>query len=430
MLNKLTKLLNKNRKTLTALLIRASVMALQFLMQIVLVWTTGAVGAGIYALYQAWMAIFSRVTGLGSTTHSLRTVAVLAGRGEGQAIRRYVLRISAVVLGSGTIVGLVYVLFSSPLAASFMGSADFAYVVIAAALGGVFTNLLKVGAESLKGLGRVNFGLILEWAVLPAVVMITACLLAAIGGVVDMKIVLYVHVIFIMLVAITIFFAVSSSSRVLNRAEGVVPALGLKQLSPLWGGELAVVWFMNIPLLLLPQFVGLAELGIFSIALKLILIVQAVLVVLSSIYGPRFAQKFEQRDITGLMGDIRETQVISMVLYAPMFLAFMLVPEFILGLFDEEFKSGADLLRVMAMGQLAYAAFGLSDFVLNMANREKVYLWINLGSTALMFVLSYLLMSVLGTLGAAIAVAVSVACKQGFAYIASRRFLRQELNLH
>lgn len=427
MLNKLTKLLNKYRKTLTALLIRAAVMALQFVMQIVLVWAAGAVGAGIYALYQAWMAIFSRVTGLGSTTHSLRTVSVLAGRGEGPAIRRYILRISAIVLSAGTIVGLAYVLFSSTLAATFMGSADLAYVVIAAALGGVFTNLLKVGAESLKGLGRVNFGLLLEWAVLPSVVMVTAGLLAAIGGVIDMQVVLYVHVLFILLVAITLFFAVSSSSRVMNRSEGIVPALGLRQFSPLWGGELAVVWFMNIPLLLLPQFVSLAELGIFSIALKLILIVQAVLVVLSSIYGPKFAQKFEQGDISGLLGDIRETQLISMVLYAPLFLAFMLVPEYILGLFDEEFKSGADWLRVMAIGQLAYAAFGLSDFVLNMANQEKVYLWINLGSTALMIVLSYLLMSNLGTLGASIAVAVSVACKQGFAFLATRRFLQQEL---
>jgi len=426
LITKVKTVLQKNRRTLTALLIRGIVMCLQFIMQIVLVWVAGAMGAGIYALYQAWMAIFSRLTGLGSTTHSLRTVSVLADREEGAAIQSYQNQMSKLLILCGGGLALVYIFASSLLAEKFLGAAELSYVVIAAGIGGVFTNILKIGAESLKGMGRINVGLVLEWAVLPSVVIITAGILAATGGLVKMEIVLYVHVVAILLVAIMLRLIVNSSAEALLARTTSQTSFGLKKLSPLWGGELAVVWFMNIPLLLLPQFVSLVELGVFAIALKLILIVQAVLVVLSSVYGPKFAQKFQKRDFKGLSSDIRETQMISMILYAPMFLLFMFAPEFVMGLFGEEFKVGADLLRILALGQLLYAACGLGDFVLNMAHQEKLYLKINLGCTFLMLVLCWFLSGNLGLIGCAIAVAISIACKQGFAYIATLLFLRRE----
>ena len=403
-------------------------MGLQFVMQIVLVLVAGAVGAGVYALYQAWMAIFSRVTGLGSTTLSLRSVSVWACREEGASVRHYQKQMTKLLVIFGGGFALICIVNSSFLAEHFLGNADMNYVVITAAIGGVFTNLLKIGAESLKGLGRINIGLLLEWAVLPAVVIITAGMLVTFNDTLQMEIVLFVHVAAILVVAFLLRLIVNKASYSLLNSNISQPKLGLKKLSPLWGGELAVVWFMNIPLILLPQFVSVAELGIFAIALKLILIVQAVLVVLSSVYGPKFAQKFEKSNIEGVLSDVRETQIISIILYLPMFLLFMFAPEFVMGLFGDEFKSGSDLLRILAVGQLIYAACGLGDFVLNMAHQEKLYLKINLGCTLLMLVLCWVLSSSMGLLGCAIAVAVSIACKQVFAYAATLIFLNRKLH--
>ena len=429
MLSKIKLIWAKQAKVLSALVIRGGVMGLQFLTNLVLVFVVGPVGAGVYALYHAWLIVFSRLSGLGSTTHSLRTVAVLSGRSDPKGVAEYLKRIVRLVAQFSLLLGLIYVILRDYLARELLGDASFTYIVVAAAAGGTLTTVLKIFAESLKAMGRVNTSLFLEWALLPTAIIITVLSAYMTLGTIEMALLLQLHILFLLCVVFSMVWVIRRQLRAMDDQQKIsAPAdLRLKTLSPFWGGELSVVWFINIPLLLMPQFVSTAQIGIFSVALKLILIVTSVLVVLSSIYGPKFAQKYDRDDIAGVLADLRQTQLFSVILYLPLFLLFMLAPQWTMGIFGEEFREGAKLLQIMAMGQLGFALFGLGDFVLNMIGKERTYFWINLASTALMLMLCLTLMPIYDAQGAALAVAIATGFKQGSAYILVQHYLRNDL---
>ena len=404
-------------------------MGLQFFNNLVLVFVVGPFGAGVYALYHAWLIVFSRLSGLGSTTHSLRTVAVLSGRSDPEAIASYLKRIVLLVAQFSLLLGLVYLLLRDYLARELLGDASFTFIVVAAAAGGTLTTVLKIFAESLKAMGRVNTSLFLEWALLPTAIIITVISAYLTLGTIDMALLLQLHILFLLCVVLAMFWVIRRQLRLMDASQEMsAPAdLRLKTLGPFWGGELSVVWFINIPLLLMPQFVSTAQIGIFSVALKLILIVTSVLVVLSSIYGPKFARKYDQNDILGVLSDLRQTQVFSVILYLPLFLIFMLAPQWTMGIFGDEFREGARMLQLMALGQLGFALFGLGDFVLNMIGKERTYFWINLASTALMLTLCLTLIPIYEAQGAALSVAIATGFKQASAYIFVQYYLRNDL---
>lgn len=417
------------RKLFGALLIRGSVMGVQFLVSILIAVVGGPVGAGIYGLYNAWLAIFTGVAGLGSNTHALRSVSVLASRGEGEAIVTYLKLLLRPVMSVILLFGLGLVLFSFELSGRFLGDETLSYVIVTAVISGGLTILARIGSESLKGLEKLNIALLLEWALLPTSVALTLLVFYWGWGSIDMTVLLILRTLYIAIIAVLLFFVLRRAVKGLSAPKTRLPKVGIKSLSPFWGSELSIVWFMNIPLLVLPYYATTAEIGVFSIAQKLILTVTSALVVLTGIYGPRLARAYEEQNTALLKRLLVQTQVISVGLYLPLLISFTLFPKFVMGLFGEEFESGSEMLKVMAFGQLIYAICGLGDYLLNMIHREKWFFAINTIGTVFMAITCLYFGRERGVEGIAIAVACSLAVKQVLGYVAAIYALRRTADL-
>lgn len=413
------------RKVLGALLIRGSVMGIQFLVSILIAILGGPVGAGIYGIYNAWLAIFTGVAGLGSNTHALRSVSVLAARSEGEAITKYLKLLLRPVASVVLLVSLGVVLFSIEFSARLLGDEALSYVVVTAVVGGALTIFARIGAESLKGLEKLNVALFLEWALLPTSVAFTLAVFYVASGTLDMEVLLILRTLYIAVVMVLLFIVLRKTIKGLSTPQTRLPRVGYKTLLPFWGSELSIVWFMNIPLLVLPYYATTAEIGIFSIAQKLILTVTSALVVLIGIYGPKLARAYEEQDGTLLKRLLLKTQAISVVLYLPLFLAFTLTPDFVMGLFGDEFEAGRDMLRFMALGQFVYAVCGLGDYMLNMIHREKWFFVCNTTGTVVMAISCLYLGNQGGAEGVSVAVACSLAFKQMLGYCAALYALRK-----
>jgi len=422
----MSRSITKFRKLFWALLIRGSVMGVQFAVSILVALVAGPFGSGVYGIYNAWLAIFNGVAGLGAYTHALRTVSILKESGSSSSIRHYLVRLINLVLIVSFSLGLALILFNSQIAERFLGDPELDYVILFAVISGALTILVKIGAESLKGLDRVNTALVIEWVIVPLMMLMTlsTALLSEYG--LSMYMLLALRTIFLLGIAILIFEVVRHVLRASSLKGDARGSVSLSVLAPFWGSEVTIVWFMNIPYIVLPYFATTEDIGLFSVAQKLILTATSVLVVLSSIYGPKIARAYESDDLKSVSRLLRQTQGFALGLYSPVFVIFCVYPQWVMSLFGEEFVAGSPLLVYMAVGQFFAVFCGLGDFTLHMMGRERLFFKINIGTTLLLVLLCFLVGPVWGVEGVAFAFAVVIALKQLGGYLGAVSCLRSQ----
>jgi len=417
---------SKYKKLLVALVIRSGVMGVQFLVSILVALVAGPIGSGIYGIYNAWLAIFSGVAGLGAYTHALRTVSVLRDTGGANIIASYLRRLVKIVFLIVCIFGGVLTLFNQTVASLFLGASDLGYVILFAVFSGAVTILIKIGAESLKALNQVNTALTLEWVVVPVLVVLTLSFALVTEFDIQMSALLALRTVFLFVVSLAILYVLRHVIRLLPKRKALSPPVSFTVLAPFWGSEVSIVWFMNIPYLILPYFASAAEVGIFSVAQKLILTATSILVVLSSLLGPKIARAYSSKNVCFVRQILFQSQLIAIGLYTPLFIIFLTIPDSLLGLFGEEFREGASMLTYMAVGQFVYVVCGLGDFTLHMIGRERLFMNINILTTLLLGVLCVLLGEIYGVEGIAVGFAVAIAVKQVAGYIGARICLSSE----
>ncbi|MCR9210312.1 MAG: polysaccharide biosynthesis C-terminal domain-containing protein, partial [bacterium] len=92
----------------------------------------------------------------------------------------------------------------------------------------------------------------------------------------------------------------------------------------------------------------------------------------------------------------------------PLALFVLIFPGWLLGFFGPEFREGAQVLRALAIGQVANVASGSVGGLLVMTGHQNVSLKISFGTAIGMIALTLILVPWLGILGAGIANALSV----------------------
>jgi O-antigen/teichoic acid export membrane protein len=185
-----------------------------------------------------------------------------------------------------------------------------------------------------------------------------------------------------------------------------------------------------MPLLFAPVFSDIHDTGIFSSAYRLITVIVNVMMVLSGIYGPRFARNYNNKNYALLYEDLKKTAYISMGMFLPLFLIFMIFPSEILGIFGADFRAGAHWLQIMAAGQLIYSATGLVGLLLNMIHKEKLELMLMVLSSVLMVIMMLILGYLYSITGIAIAFAVGLAFKNLVSLFFAHSILKKLIATH
>lgn len=148
-----------------------------------------------------------------------------------------------------------------------------------------------------------------------------------------------------------------------------------------------------------------ADLGLFKSSQQVGLLIAFILIVINAIFPPRFATLYHQGNITALGRLARQGALLAVVLASPMLLVCLAVPGWVLGWFGEGFDAGESLLRIIALAQLVNVATGSVGFLLSMTGHETLMRNIALTCNAFGLLAFFVLIPVLGALGAAIALA-------------------------
>jgi O-antigen/teichoic acid export membrane protein len=146
-----------------------------------------------------------------------------------------------------------------------------------------------------------------------------------------------------------------------------------------------------------------ADVGIYSVVLKIATFSTFVLMSINAVATPRFAQYYARNDMDGLRKYTSQTAKVIFFSSVPIFLFIIIFNEWLLGLFGDEFKIGAMALLITMIGQLFNVFAGSVGAILNMTGHQTVFRNIIMISTLINVIACVILIPVFGLIGSALA---------------------------
>ena len=176
---------------------------------------------------------------------------------------------------------------------------------------------------------------------------------------------------------------------------------------------LMIVAIMNLVInwaatLLLGVWHGAEDVGIFNCAFRTAKLTIFVLIAVNSIAAPKFAGLYRQKDTGGLEATARQATLLMVLAATPVLILFLSAPEWVMGLFGDEFVKGASLLSIISIGQFINVATGSADYLLIMSGNEKLLRNNVVFCGVANLILCFLLVPKFGTIGAAAATALTL----------------------
>ncbi|MCG9735466.1 oligosaccharide flippase family protein [Pseudoalteromonas shioyasakiensis] len=164
----------------------------------------------------------------------------------------------------------------------------------------------------------------------------------------------------------------------------------------------AVQWSAPI---IIGVFLVAEQVAFFSVAQRIALLTSFILMAVNLVVAPKFSAFHAKGDDVG----IRKTALFSvrlLVLSAlPIVLFMLLFPEFLMGLFGEEFRQGALILQVLVLGQAVNVVTGSVGYLLMMSGHERDMRLVTLISGFGVLISAPIFTKLFGAVGAASATA-------------------------
>jgi len=171
-----------------------------------------------------------------------------------------------------------------------------------------------------------------------------------------------------------------------------------------------------VPLFLLEVFSNTSDVGVFSIVVKLSILVSLILLVVNTITGPRFAELYWSNKHHELQSFMSTSAKIIFIASFVLVFVIAVFADQLLSLFGEEFIAGKYALYILLLGEMINAITGPVGIFMNMTGNQVRLKLVSLLSLLVTVILSFILIPSLGINGAAISLFVGVSMK--FIYLA------------
>jgi O-antigen/teichoic acid export membrane protein len=174
---------------------------------------------------------------------------------------------------------------------------------------------------------------------------------------------------------------------------------------------LTIVFFLGaarLDVLFLGRFATAAEVGVYAIAVRVLLPATLVSTSIGQMFAPRIAREDAHGDRRTLATMLERVTYWNTAASLPFFAALLILPVPILELFGPVYGTGATALAILAAGRLLHTAAGPLGPLLNMSGRPYITLLNNVFVTVLNVCLCLVLIPRYGMTGAAISTAVAL----------------------
>ncbi|HQS96781.1 oligosaccharide flippase family protein [Novosphingobium sp. 17-62-19] len=403
---------------LIAFVMRFATAGLSFVLNWMVARKFGPEGAGLYAIVMTTGVLFSTFAALGLDIVIVRTIAVARVEknfGKARKAIRQGLLVTVVLSG---MIGLLFVLGNRPISEFWVKGGEAAPFILVTGILIPILAAMRLLAAALRAIGKVALSQVVQGPLGTG----TAVLLLGTSLMMDWQIpALYAAIFYtfgFMLCLLLATFVLHRETR--HWPVGTSSPMLLSGMMVL-GSQVTVFlveWFAT---LMLTNYGTTADAGIFRVCFQIGALFGLIMMAAESIMGPHFAALLARNDIASVNRLARNVSLAMIAAGAPLMVVILAAPEFLLGLFGEEFKSGANALRIISLGQMANIATGPVASILLMARQEKWTLTYGIGGCVIAGLLSWFFVPIWGVMGAAVAVSAGILFRRITASIVVRK---------
>ena len=217
-----------------------------------------------------------------------------------------------------------------------------------------------------KGTGATLWGLFLEYNVEPTVLLVVGLLLPK-GS---------TAIIAILCVVVSHAVALCAAWLWIRRhfpctkpkAHGLDPLVRHR----IYMENLANAATWTVPAVLVGFFFDKEESGLFGISQRIAGVGTVIVVALASQYSRQFAALSFKHEYVALRHSLRKAQIVSLVLFLPVWAMCFFFPEQLLKFLGQDFTQASNMVRLLTTVQLATTFFGVSTDFLKMTGSERL----------------------------------------------------------
>lgn len=369
----------------------------------------GQVDLGLYTQAYAFLALLSLLSLSGFRNALTRFVAVFRADDDAGAMRGTIRLGLATTIVSSMAFGGALFLAAPGLAADVFSDVRLAEPLRFAALALPFTAFTDAALSATQGFKTMRPYAMIGLVVEPAVrVGVTAALVAAGFGLRGAMIALVVSQ-----AVATVLAAVALDRRLRPYRGDTEPATYpvrtvLSFSMATWTASLATQGLIWADTLLLGIYRDSSEVGLYQVATRLVVLATFVMSPINTSFAPRIADLFRRGETESLQRTYSAATSWIVRLSLPGFIALLVFPSELLGVFGGPFRAGAAVTVILALGKLSDAGTGPCGMVLNMADRPGLNAANNVAALALNIGLNIYAIPRHGLTGAAVAWAISL----------------------
>ncbi len=183
------------------------------------------------------------------------------------------------------------------------------------------------------------------------------------------------------------------------------------------------VIYWRLDVMMLSKFCGMAEVGFYSAAFRIMEIIKAIPLSAKQALFPVKARKFssDHGDLLGLMN--KSIRYLMIILLPLAVLITISADKLILIFYGDQFQAASIALQILIWTILPYGLAMMLANVLVTSGNQRIDLWANIFGVAVNFMLNLVLIPRLGVIGASLATLISIFCFVGFQMLFVRRLL-------
>ena len=390
-------------------LIRIGGQIMGFLLTLIIAHYFGAKGLGDYVLSIVVLRVFTLFSKFGMDTFSIRFIASFAKQGKWKSIQLFRNKIIRLLSISSLLFSLFMYYFSEDIANLVHAKVEHvrlnAFFVLP-------MSFFMLHYQSLRGLKRIaEFSFFYRMAQatfsIISIFIITQFFL-------DGNVPVYAYLSSLAIVSLLAFIVFFNSYNKIKQIsddeqiEELKYSEILKVSIPLMFAQSVQFIMAWTDKLMLGNMMGSEEVGIYFTAFKLSMFASIALMAINSIASPKFAELYGKKDFDGFKKVAHQSSKMIFLATLPLVLLFFSFPEFLLGLFGEEFKVGVKAFVFLSFGKLISSFSGSAGNILQMTGKQVIFMNVLFVGAIVNVILNFFLIPKFGINGAALASMISL----------------------
>ncbi|MBT3417988.1 MAG: flippase [Flavobacteriales bacterium] len=390
-------------------ILRFGGLAVGYLLTLVIANLFGAKGLGDYVLAITILRLFTLLAKLGLDTTSIRFIASFASQNKWSSIFRFRKQV-VIILSFSTVIASLFMYFLAEPIADLINT-NYKYIKLNAFLV-LPLSFFMLHYESLRGLKRIaefSFFYVMSQALFTVVSLLIIYQFTTTSDVP-----IYAYFVSVIIVSILSFLSFKYSVKTLSDGQESAD-LEIRSYENLLKISIPLMFAQSVQFimawtdkLMLGSMSTSEEVGIYHTAFKLSMFAAVALMSINSIASPKFAEMYAKNDMKGLRKIVRQSTKMIFWTSVPLVIIFFMFPEFLLGLFGEEFKVGVNAFILLSCGKLFSSFSGSVGNILQMTGNQNILAKILLFAAILNIVLNLYLIPKYGIDGAALASVISI----------------------